>query len=278
MPTATDMRIVDLPVDQISPECNDRTKFDETAIVALAESIARNGLAQPITVRPRPDSDGYWLVAGERRWRAHRHLGASTIKAIVRDLDDRRAQDVMLVENMARQDLNPIEEATAYRKRLDAGLDIDELAKIAGVSVARIRWRVGLLELTPEIQKLVASGDFGPGYAGSMPGLDPQRQQLALRACMEKNLTVQGMELLCAQLLAEQNQGSMFDADSFMQLDEVVAKSQRENVKLSSMELTALAGRVLDAVLDHVPLEALSHDAKADLDQLQRVVAFRLKK
>lgn len=266
--------LVELLVDDIEPECNDRTAFDERDLVALAESIRVNGLAQPITVRPKSGGPGYWLVAGERRWRAHRLLGRERIAAFVRPLSDDDASNVMLVENLARKDLNPIEEGLAYRKRLDAGITIEELARIAGVQVDRVQLRAGLVDLCPFIRHLIESGTLGPGYASCMIGLDEQRQMLALAALNEKSLTLQDLEILCAGLLADQNQGSMFDPDSFMQIEQIVESATRRNTKLSSMQLTKLVARVLDEI--EVDEARLTENARVDLDHLRRVIDYRL--
>ena len=266
-------RVLEIDLDQIEPECNDRTVFDEKDLFELAESIRKNGLAQPITVRPKPDG-GYWIVAGERRWRAHRLLGWPAIKALVRDLDDSAASNVMLVENLARKDLNPLEEGLAYKKRLESGADIAELARTAGVSMDRIRWRIGLVDLCPYVRKMVENGSLGPGYAACMIGLDEQRQLLALAALNQKNLTLQDLEILCANLLADQNQGSMFDSDSFLQIDEIVKTATQANVKLSSMQLTRLVARVLEfAKIDE---STLTDEQRTDLAQLRAVLDYRL--
>lgn len=270
----TDDTVVDLAVDAIAPEANDRTTFDEDDLRKLADSIDANGLAQPITVRPRPDGTGYWLVAGERRWRAHKLLGRATIRALVRSLSDAEAANIMLVENLARKDLNPLEEGRAYKKRLDGGMTVQELAKVAGVGTDRIQFRVGMLTLSPYMQKLIGDGTLGPGYAASMIGLDEQRQLLALHALNEKKLTVWDLEILCAELLADQNQGSMFDTDSFMQIEEIVIQVTRKNTKLSSVQLTKLVARVLDGLV--IDEQTLEREVQLDLEHLRRVIDYRL--
>jgi ParB family transcriptional regulator, chromosome partitioning protein len=136
---------------------NDRKHFDAKSIEDLAGSIKAHGLAQPITVRRI--ADGFELVAGERRFRAHQLLGVATIDAIVRDLSDEGAAGIMLVENTGRVDLSPIEEANAYRRRIDEfGSTPAEVATAAGVSSIRVKYRLDLLNLRPEIQHQVHNG------------------------------------------------------------------------------------------------------------------------
>ena len=107
-----------IPIDSIRRGDNDRQAFDQVALEELSESIRAHGLVQPITIRPMPDGH-YQIVAGERRWRACKLLTWHEIPAIVRDLDDEAASAIMLAENIGRKDLNPIEEANAYHRRMD---------------------------------------------------------------------------------------------------------------------------------------------------------------
>ena len=124
-----------VPIDAIAPGDNDREDFDAAALQELADSIGQYGLAQPITVRP-VGRDRFQIVAGERRWRACRLLGWPTIPALVREMDDETASGVMLLENVQRAELNPIEEARAYARRMARfGWDVDRVAAAANVAV-----------------------------------------------------------------------------------------------------------------------------------------------
>lgn len=159
---------------------NDRKSFE--GIVELAESIRENGLISPVTVRPV--GEGFELVAGERRFRAHLYLEAETIPAIVRDLTDRQAADLMLVENMARDDLDPMSEARAYAWRMERfGISPNELAQIVGKSPNHIRSRVRLLNLESDVQKLLAQEQISLGVGDIMAraGLDANRQRMVIR-------------------------------------------------------------------------------------------------
>lgn len=255
LPTAP-ATIVDLPMALIAPENNDRQHF--AGIDELAESIARHGLVQAITVRPRTDgTDGYWLVAGERRWRAHRLLGAETIRAIVEDADDERASWVMLVENVHRQDLNPMDEAEAYGSRMERfGMTADEVAAASGVSAHRIKTYLPLLKLVPELAAMVRSGALGMGAAYELVGqngvtLDGNRQLLAHRALVTEGLTVAQLRHVVAKLVDEQSQEVMFDADSFLQVETWAREAKVR--KLGKAGLTDLAARLADALAEADP-------------------------
>lgn len=273
------MQIMELPVDAIEPFRNDRTRFDEDEIRALAISIERNGLAQPITVRQRTDDiEGYWLVAGERRWRAHRLIQATTIRAIVAELDEDGAASITLVENTARVNLNAIEEAKAYRHHIEVlGRTIEDVAEVAGKEPAHVRWRLALLTLTPEYQSLVESGNIGPDVAYQMRELDPDRQRIAMRALNSGNMSVTDLRILCDKLRMDQQQGNMFDPDDFMQIEEYVAEAKRENVALTAKQLIDLSSKVLAAILHHVDRDELSPSDLADLDHLERAIEHRQK-
>jgi ParB family chromosome partitioning protein len=281
MSTATEeMTAVEVPLGEIEPWGNDRKEFDADELQQLARSMANNGLAQPITLRPRTDGgEGLWIVAGERRWRAALSLGWPTIKAFVRPMTDEQALSVMLIENVLRTDLNALEEGEAYRRRLrETGVTVAELAEQLGVPETRVQWRLDLLELGPVARDMVRTGQVGWATAWHMVGLDEARQAVALRALAEKNLTMSGMEQLCAALKADQNQGSMFDA---LQVEAFVDKAVRANVKLTAVEVTLLADRVLAAITPFLPagtLEALTPEQQADYEQLQRVIAARTPK
>ena len=134
-----------------------RRRFDEAALRELAQSMASNGLLQPIVVRP--NGIGYILIAGERRWRAACLLGWETIPAIVRsDVTLGGAAKLQLLENIVRQDLNPVEEARAFKKMLDEGHAIEELGSAVGMTVRQVEWRVEMLSAREDVLHLVANG------------------------------------------------------------------------------------------------------------------------
>src|SRR5579871_1441313 len=170
---------------------NDRTVFDETALAALAESIKQGGLAQPITVRPLYDVDPtiYQIVAGERRFRAvSQILGWTEIDCIIKELTDEEAAGVMLMENTSRADLDPIDEANAYDRRMKQyNWTAAICAERAGVSVNQVNFRLRLLTLVPDIQSLVRCGSMPLGHAShlALAGLDANLQLLVIRKFSE---------------------------------------------------------------------------------------------
>ncbi|MCA9831536.1 MAG: ParB/RepB/Spo0J family partition protein [Dehalococcoidia bacterium] len=210
--------VQELPLTAIVAGNNDRSIFNPAEVTALAESIRQHGLAQPITVRPLPRKGHYEIVAGDRRFRAHQELGAATIPAIVRRMSDREAADVMLIENIQRVDLNPMDEARAYRKRREQfGASVAEIAAVASVSEGRVRSRLRLCSLIDEAQHLVQSGQLGVGYGEAMADLDRNRQLIALRSLNEaKAPTLAWFRSLCGQLLADQAQERLFNLEEFM--------------------------------------------------------------
>lgn len=210
------MDIQSVNVNQIKPGDNDRQTFNWPALKALAESIHTHGLAQPITVRPI--ADGYEIVAGERRFRACKLLGWDQIPAIVRNLDDEEAAAIMLAENVHRVDLNPMDEAHAYDRRMqEFGWSPSQVAKNANVSPRRVQARLALLELVPEAQTLIASGQLSPGYGEAMAPLDHNRQRIAMRyfETTEKPL-LREFKAVTGKLFEEQAQGSLFDMSTLV--------------------------------------------------------------
>jgi ParB/RepB/Spo0J family partition protein len=205
-----------IEMSRIRPGQNDRTVFKATDLEELAASIKQDGLIQPITVRP-VETD-YQIVAGERRFRAVQLLGWPTIAALVTPMDDRQASRVMLLENLQRTDLDPIDEATAYQKRIESfGLTVSTLAEWASVSDSKIRGRLGLLKLIPEVQHLVRYGNMPLVYAAEMVALDKNFQLIAMRYFGQvKRPTLAEFRALCSDLLQKQTQVSMWDMSEFM--------------------------------------------------------------
>lgn len=205
-----------IEVGKVKAGENDRTVFNPASIAELAESIAQHGLIQPITVRPA--GDGFQIVAGERRYRAVVALDWSTIPAIVRTMTDLEASTIMLLENIQRADIDPIDEAQAYQKRIDQfNLTIPALADLAKVSDSKIRGRLALLKLIPDVQHLVRHGNMPLNFAAEMTVLDKNFQLIALRYFGQtKRPTIAEFRVLCSDLLNKQSQVSMFDMSDFM--------------------------------------------------------------
>jgi ParB family transcriptional regulator, chromosome partitioning protein len=174
-----------------------RERFDEEALASLTDSVRELGVLQPILVRQVGTAE-YELIAGERRWRAARRAGLASIPAVVRTVDDRRSLEEALVENLHRQDLNPLEEAAAYQQLVDEhGLTQDEVAQRVGKSRPAVANAIRLFQLPGAVQRLVARGDLSAGHARALlaaPDSDVQ-ERLAARVVAE-GLTVRQVEEL----------------------------------------------------------------------------------
>ncbi|MGV8966249.1 MAG: ParB/RepB/Spo0J family partition protein [Cellulomonas sp.] len=168
-------RFAELPVESIRPNARQpRTAFDEDAMAELVESIREIGVLQPIVVRPVPGDDGtaYELIMGERRWRASQQAGLATVPAIIRETDDADLLRDALLENLHRSQLNPLEEAAAYRQLLDDfGCTHDELAARISRSRPQISNTLRLLRLPPLVQRRLAAGVLSAGHARALLGL-----------------------------------------------------------------------------------------------------------
>lgn len=203
----------------IVPGNNDRTRFDPAALRELADSIGEHGLIQPVTVRPLDGTELYQIVAGERRSRAVALLGWSEVPCIVTDLNDEEASAVMLTENVARDDLDPIDEANAYASRMALfGWDEKTCAQKAGVSTVRVQFRLKLLKLRGNLQDLVRTGDLELGYAQiiAQSGLDTNFQMLAISRLRDNpSPTPAWFRRVCGQLFERQAQASLLDAPLF---------------------------------------------------------------
>jgi len=175
-------RAIEIPVDRLSPNpFQPRRSFTEEGLEQLAESIRRHGVLQPIVVRR--SGDGYQLIAGERRWRAAQTAGLQRIPAVVRELDDSSMVQVALIENLQREDLNPIEEASAYRRLMDEfNMTQEQLSSAIGRSRPTIANAVRLLNLPAEIQRAVEERRLSEGHARCLLAISDQGDQLKIAA------------------------------------------------------------------------------------------------
>ncbi len=174
--------IVMLRMSEVEPnKAQPRKKFDESTIQALAQSIQEDGLIQPIVVRRLPDEMGYQIVAGERRWRASRMLGLSEIPAIVKELDDFTATKLALIENVQREDLNPIEEALAFKELIDSyDMTQDSVSKLVGRSRSAVANSLRLLNLPSEVQKMLENGQITVGHGKILAGIEDEKELFLL--------------------------------------------------------------------------------------------------
>ena len=186
----------EVPLSQIRPNPHQpRAHFDEEALAGLTASIAELGVLQPVLLRPTGD-DTYELVAGERRWRAAKRAGLQTVPALVRDVADVASLEQALVENLHREDLNPLEEAAAYQQLIeDFKLTHEELATRLGRSRAAISNTLRLFQLPPGIQRMVAEGRLSAGHARALLGTpDRTFQESLAKKAVAEGLSVRAVE------------------------------------------------------------------------------------
>ena len=191
----TDSGEMELRLSEIEPNrTQPRKEFEESALQDLADSIAKHGVLQPILVRPLP-AGGYQIVAGERRWRASRLAGLDKVPVVVRDMPDSEAMEIALIENLQREDLNPMEEAEGYRVLMEQfSMTQDEVASRLGKSRPFIANAVRLLGLPAAIQEEVRAGNLSAGHARTLLAFaDPVEQKKAARLALD-GATVRQLE------------------------------------------------------------------------------------
>jgi len=193
--------LLTLPISKVEPrEAQPRKTFDEEALQALADSIAQYGLIQPIVAR-KLDSGYYQIIAGERRWRASRLAGLTEVPVRVIEADDRRTAELALVENLQREDLNPIEEAKGYKTLMEEyGLTQEETAKSVGRSRPAVANALRLLSLSPKVMELVEKKELSAGHARALLPLSSEKMQWdAAQEVLKKSLSVRRTEQLAAR-------------------------------------------------------------------------------
>lgn len=193
-----------LPISQVeSCSSQPRKSFDEAALAELADSIREHGIIQPLTVR-KLASGYYQIIAGERRWRAARIAGLQEVPAIVIEADDRKAAELAMIENLQREDLNPMEEAAGFQALIDNyHMTQEEAAQRVGKSRSAVANALRLLGLTPAVRKLVEEGKLSAGHARALLPLSPSLQESAANAVLSGGLSVRQTEALAKRLAAE---------------------------------------------------------------------------
>ena len=230
--------LLNLPISKVEPRIEQpRETFDEKALQELADSIAQYGVIQPIVAR-KLNTGYYQIIAGERRWRAARMAGLEEVPVRVLEADDRRTAELALVENLLREDLNPIEEAKGYQSLIrDYGLTQEETAKSVGRSRPAITNSLRLLSLSPAVMELVEKKELSAGHARALiPITDDGKQLSAAREVIDKSLSVRRTEQLANRLLREAPQKKERDALSVDYAQEVSDELSRllgRKVKLS---------------------------------------------
>ena len=193
-----------LPISQVeSCAGQPRKQFDPDALADLADSIREHGIIQPLTVR-KLQSGYYQIIAGERRWRAARMAGLDQVPAIVIEADDRKAMELAMIENLQREDLNPLEEAEGYRQLMEQyNLTQEETAQRVGKSRSAVANALRLLNLCPSVRAMVEDGRLTSGHARTILPLSPALQKKAADAVLKSDLSVRQTELLVKKLTAE---------------------------------------------------------------------------
>ena len=256
-------RFAQLPLDAITPNpLQPRTHFDEEALAELVTSIREVGLLQPVVVR-EVAPDRYELVMGERRWRASQEAGTGTIAAIVRDPREHDMLRDALLENLHRQELNPLEEAAAYQQLLhEFGTTHEELAARIGRSRPQITNTIRLLQLPPPVQRRVAAGVLSAGHARAILGLPtPEAQEAMATRVVAEGLSVRGVEEAVAMAHAS---------------DDPAAPSRRHK-RPAAPQLAEIADRLSDRFDTRVKVDMGRSKGRVtiefgSLDDLQRIV------
>lgn len=193
-----------LPISSVeSCSSQPRKYFDDEALQELADSIAEHGIIQPLTVR-KLSSGYYQIIAGERRWRAARLAGLKEVPAIVIEADDRKAAELAMIENLQRQDLNPMEEAEGYQALIqNYHMTQEEAAQRVGKSRVAVTNALRLLNLTPAVREKVISGSLSAGHARALLSLSAGMQEQAANTVISSGLSVRQTEMLAKRLSAE---------------------------------------------------------------------------
>jgi len=199
--------LTELRINDIEPNINQpRKNFDDEKLVQLAESIKQHGVVQPIVVKKEKNT--YKIVAGERRWRAARIAGLKTIPVIIKDLTDKQLMEIALIENLQREDLNPIEEAEAYENLIkEYKMTQEEISKVVGKSRSAIANSIRLLGLVGEVRDLLISGEISSGHARALLAIENEELQIkAAKEIIKRGLNVRETESLVKRYLKEKSE------------------------------------------------------------------------
>ena len=225
-----------LPIYKVEPNPDQpRHDFDEEELQALADSITVHGIIQPLTVREMPN--GYYqIIAGERRWRAARMADLSDVPAVIIEADDKKAMELALIENLQRQDLNPLEEALGYQTLMNEyGLTQEEAAGRVGKSRPAVANALRLLGLCPEVQERVRKGELSAGHARAILQLKSEKkQQEAAQKIVALGLSVRQAELLCKNMSKEPvpRKKEVFAVDYVAECEKSLSKHLGRGVKI----------------------------------------------
>jgi ParB family transcriptional regulator, chromosome partitioning protein len=220
--------VMNLGIEQIRPNRSQpRRHFDERHIEELAESIRSKGVLLPLIVRR--DSDGYVLVAGERRWRAAQKAGLRELPVMVREVTDNESFEIALIENIQREDLNPVEEAEAYKRLIEEhGLTQEELAARVGKERSTVANSLRLLRLPEAIKEAIVAGQLSMGHARALLAISDEGDlRKAADKVIAENLSVRAVEALVQRLKSRRLPGKKGDAHGSAQVRHLIEKLQR---------------------------------------------------
>ena len=214
-----------LPISQVeSCSTQPRKSFEPEALSDLADSIRIHGIIQPLTVR-KLQSGYYQIIAGERRWRAARMAGLTQVPVVVIEADDRKAMELAMIENLQREDLNPMEEAAGFQSLIESyHMTQEEAAQRVRKSRSAVTNALRLLGLTPSVRKLVEEGKLSAGHARALVPLSPSLQESAANAIVSGGLSVRQTEALVKRLSAEKKEAQVKDPDEV----DYLAEAQNE--------------------------------------------------
>lgn len=252
------LRIADIEPRSDQP----RKQFDREALEALADSVAAYGVLQPIIVRENTDVEGtYEIIAGERRWRAAKMAGLTEIPAVIFDGDDLKAAQVALIENIQREDLNPVEEAFGYGALIEKfDLTQDQVAKQVGKSRSAIANMLRLLELPDEVLQMLKDGTLSAGHARALLGLDDKDKIVELaQRCIDRGLTVRDVEAAVKRA----------NEATFEEVEEKVHPQIKVQMKeLERRAMSTLGRKVRISRSSKKKIVELTYDDDADLEAL----------
>ena len=240
-PSQLNDQVTSLPLQKIEPNpLQPRKLFDEEELQTLSESIAQHGIIQPLTVR-KGQNGFYQIIAGERRWRAARMTGLRTVPVVVIEADDRTVMELALVENLQRQDLNPMEEAMGFRQLMEEyGLTQEQVAEKVSKSRSAVANALRLLNLSSPIAQLVTDGKLSAGHARAVMVLKTQKEQeQAARKIIALELSVRQAETLCknmakaAEKEAEPPKVKPLEVDYVAECEKTLSKALNRGVKIT---------------------------------------------
>ncbi|WP_010246633.1 ParB/RepB/Spo0J family partition protein [Acetivibrio cellulolyticus] len=231
----TENGIMELRVNEIEPNVGQpRKKFDDEKLIQLSDSIKQHGIVQPIIVRK--EENIYKIVAGERRWRAARMAGLTNVPVILKDISNKQVMEMALIENIQREDLNPIEEAEAYERLINEyKMTQEELSKSIGKNRSTIANIIRLLALGEKVKEYLINGEISSGHARALLSIeDKEMQEKVCSEIIEKNLNVRDTESLVKKLLAQKKEVKKVinEDENIVQIEDELKKILGTKVKL----------------------------------------------